>query len=159
MSADIFSGVNILAIWFICPESHIWMFLHDKENEAFKSLERLRGNTQVATLEMKLIKENNQKATAFKSLEKHNDNPLFRARWENHSNNPSIIQIEYLVFDPRFIRLNKHFQIIVERWNISWTFPWLSDAQSAWTRLVRFFYDGLISCYHCGSSRDTFEPI
>ena len=59
------------------------MLLHDKENEAFKSLEQLRGSTNVATLEIRLIKENNQKATAIKSLENHNENVLSRTRWEN----------------------------------------------------------------------------
>ena len=60
------------------------MLLHDKENEAFESLEQLRGNTNVAILEMRLIKENHQKVIAMKSLEKHNGNLLCRARLENH---------------------------------------------------------------------------
>ena len=89
-----FSGFNILAIWFICPESHIWMLLHDKENEAFESLEQLRGNTNVAILEIRLIKENHQKVKAIKSLEKHNGNLLCRARWENHLSNT--LKIEYI---------------------------------------------------------------
>ena len=60
------------------------MLLHDKENESFESLEQLRGNTNVAILEMRLIKENHQKVIAMHSLEKHNGNLLCRARLENH---------------------------------------------------------------------------
>ena len=47
------------------------------------------GNTNVAILEMRLIKENHQKVKAIKSLEKHNGNLLCRARWENHLSNAS----------------------------------------------------------------------
>ena len=83
----IYLGLNILAIWFICPESHIWMLLHEKENEAFESLKQLRGDTKVATLEFRQFKENHQKANAIKSLEEHNGKLLYRVRWEKHFKN------------------------------------------------------------------------
>ena len=64
--------MNIVGVWFICPESHIWLMLKNREEEARESLKSLRGDSKVADIEIEKIKENQKKASASKSLDKHN---------------------------------------------------------------------------------------
>lgn len=65
-------GMNIVGVWFICPESHIWLMLKNREEEARESLKSLRGDSKVADIEIEKIKENQRNASASKSLDKHN---------------------------------------------------------------------------------------
>ena len=72
INRQIFEGMNIVGVWFICPESHIWLMLKNREEEARESLKSLRGDSKVADIEIEKIKENQRNASASKSLDKHN---------------------------------------------------------------------------------------
>ena len=52
------TGINFVGVLLICPESHIWMFLRNREQDAWDSLIKLRGDIRAADSEMKQIREN-----------------------------------------------------------------------------------------------------
>ena len=66
----VFKAVNIVGLWFLCPESHVWMLLKKRDEEALVSLTHLRGCPKVAASEMEKIKASQKANSNPSSVEK-----------------------------------------------------------------------------------------
>ena len=72
-----------MAIWLICPESHVWMLLKKMEVEAKDSLVKLRGDVSVAIKELEQLKMSQSKAKISQSMDKDNKkNFAYKCRLE-----------------------------------------------------------------------------
>ena len=53
-----FPAISILLVFWLVPDSPVWLLMKHRENDAKKALMVLRGNEQIADLELKAIRDN-----------------------------------------------------------------------------------------------------
>ena len=64
-----YKALNIVLVWLICPESHVWMLLKKKDEVALESLTKLRGCVKVASCEIEQIKKSQDAARSNQASE------------------------------------------------------------------------------------------
>lgn len=53
-----FPAISVLLVFWLVPDSPVWLLIKNRENDARKALMILRGNEHVADLELKAIRDN-----------------------------------------------------------------------------------------------------